>query len=403
MSDSIENNLTIILTTSPTPSIPSTELICGVLGSLPPALSSAALVITFDGFTICQNDNYLDGRLKRGQIPLRMAELYPEYVDNVKQLFPPAERPSSLQDAKTDALVTHVQHAGRSVTFVQHQRCQGFALSVKTALKYCTTPFLMVLQHDWVFEIVPPFQHLLRILHDEQSDVAYITFVARHSKRYEHVRGNTNQRFRAVLDAARTIRHGRQLDSDLVACLHFYDRPHVATAERYRQIFEGNPQLRRGDFLEDAIGTKYSDAIGKASSNEEAIQAWKKIGAWMYAPDGGGSRALRHTSGRTTLTETQQKARIAAYIEENIRARVEGRLPKRLRLIEGMTVHIPNTPKEEPWGEPRSVLIRRSMCPASSSAGNYPASLPSSSRNNPSNPPDLLTTASQTPACNTVP
>ncbi|KAJ9504115.1 hypothetical protein H2202_000171 [Exophiala xenobiotica] len=341
MSDSIKDNLTIILTTSPTPSIPSTELVCGVLESLPPALCLAPLIITFDGFTICQNDNYLDGRLKRGQIPLRMAELYPEYVDNVTKLFPPAAdgptSPSQEVDAKTGALVTHVQaEAGRSVTFIQHQRCQGFALSVKAALSYCATPFVMVLQHDWVFEIVPPFPQLLRILRDEQSDVAYLTFVARHSKRYEHVRGSSNQRFRAVLDAARTTRHGRELDQDLVACLHFYDRPHIATAERYRQIFETNPQLRRGDFLEDVVGTRYSDAIGKASSNEEAVQAWKKIGAWMYAPDGGGLRALRHTSGRTTLTGIQQKARIAAYIEENNRARAEGRLPNRIRLIDGM-------------------------------------------------------------------
>ncbi|KAK4942499.1 hypothetical protein LTR10_017795 [Elasticomyces elasticus] len=333
MTDASSGDLTIILTTSPTPSIPSTELICGVLESLPPTLALIPLIITFDGFTICQNENYIDGRLKRGQIPARMAEAYPDYIHNVKRLFTQDELQPST-DVRTDALVFK-SHSSRDVTFIQHQRHQGFALSVKSALRYCTTPLVMVLQHDWVFEILPPISQLLQILRHEE-EVNYITFVARYSTRYEHKMSKSNARLRAVLHTTKALRRGRELDSDLVACLHFFDRPHIAVVKMYRELFENYPRLRHGEFLEDSIGTKFSNAIRNASTNEEAILAWNTIGTWMYAPDGGLSRGLRHTSGRTTLTETEQKARIAAYIRENQQAKREGREPQYRYLVDSM-------------------------------------------------------------------
>ncbi|KAI1612356.1 hypothetical protein EDD36DRAFT_436752 [Exophiala viscosa] len=333
MTDVSPGDLTIILTTSPTPSIPSTELICGVLESLPSLLALVPLIITFDSFTICQNENYVDGRLKRGQVPARMAEAYPDYIDKVKRLFAQDE-PQPATDVRTDALVFK-SHQSRDVTIIQHQRHQGFALSVKTAIRYCSTPYVMVLQHDWVFEISPPITQLLQILRDEQ-EVNYITFVTRYSKRYEHRMSKSNPRSRAVLDTTKGLRRGRELDSDLVACLHFFDRPHLAVVQMYRDLFDNYPGLRPGDFLEDSIGTKFSNSIRNACTNEEAIAAWNTIRTWMYAPNRGESRGLRHTSGRTTLTGTEQKARIAAYIQENQQAKLEGREPRYRHLVDGM-------------------------------------------------------------------
>ncbi|KIW43642.1 uncharacterized protein PV06_04726 [Exophiala oligosperma] len=325
MSHGLGEKLTIILTTSPTPSIPSTELISGVLRSLPPSLSTVPIIITFDGFTVCQNDKYRDGRLKKGQVPLQMAEAYPAYIANVKRLFSHPDVPV-VQEAASEAMTSRIE-GERCVTFIQHQTRQGFALSVVSALKCCSTPFVLVLQHDWVFEIEPPIQQLLTILQDE-PDVNYITFVARHFKRYELTMGNSNVRLRAVFDAAKAMRHGSACDSDLIANLHFYDRPHLASVTKYYEILDTFPKLRKGDFFEDAIGTKFSYSISNACSNEEAVQAWKRIGTWMYAPDGGASRGVRHTSGRTTLTEELEKARKQAYITENHLAKLEGRQPR---------------------------------------------------------------------------
>ncbi|KAL6252538.1 hypothetical protein RBB50_000257 [Rhinocladiella similis] len=325
MSHGLGEKLTIILTTSPTPSIPSTELISGVLQSLAPSLSTVPLIITFDGFTVCQNDKYRDGRLKKGQVPLQMAEAYPSYITNVKRLFSQPDIPV-VQEGVLEAIISRTD-GERCVTFIQHRRHQGFALCVVSALRYCTTPFVLVLQHDWVFEIEPPIQRLLTILQDERG-VNYITFVAKNFKRYELTMGSTNVRLRAVFDAARAMRHGLEYESDLVACLHFYDRPHLASVTKYYEILEMFPKLRKGDFLEDAIGTKFSYSISNACSNEEAVRAWKRIGTWMYAPDGGFSRTVRHTSGRTTMTEEQEKARKQAYISENHLAKLEGREPR---------------------------------------------------------------------------
>jgi len=331
--------LTIILATSPTPSNPSTELVSDVLESLPHELSQVPLIITFDSFTVLQNDKYLDGRLKRGQIPQRMADTYAEYINNVKRIFTSANL-ATARDPTTDALVSWTSSADpiqRSVTFIQHQRHQGFALSVKSTIRYCQTPNVLVLQHDWVFDgpSYPPISDLLHILNCEE-EVSYITFVARYSKNYEHAKGQSNARLRAVFNATQALRSGRMLNVDLVACLHFFDRPHLATVQKYHEIFDST-QLKRGDFLEDGVGARYSNSIGSAVSDEQAYLAWKVIGAWMYAPEKGGSRTIRHTSGRTTLTKLQQEKRIEAYIRENQQARRENRSPQHRPVIDDLS------------------------------------------------------------------
>lgn len=309
--------LTIILTTSPVPSIPSTELVKGVLDSLPAELDLVPLIISFDGFTISQNDQRLNGRLKKGQIPQALADLYPAYIAEVKALFHADVSPETEDSFMyTYRSTTRDLTGRRPVTFLRQRYRQGFGYSIKAALPHCTTPHVLILQHDWVFATAGiPWHTLLRSLQEER-EVRYITFIARQSRRYALSRGSSCARFKAVFDAAQALRRGRPLADELVACLHFFDRPHLCSVALYRQIFDLG-RLRRGDFVEDTVGTWYGACIANAPTDAEAIEAWRTLGAWIHQPGIGDEVAIRHTSGRTVLAKTLQEERIREYVRTN--------------------------------------------------------------------------------------
>lgn len=308
--------LTIIITTSPTPSAPSTELISSVLGSLPSSSHKLNLIINFDGFTISTDDR---GRLKKGQIPQSMADTYPPYIENVKSLFDAAVTLERFDD-KTNAFVSEVHsprnmHGGH-VTFIRHKYRQGFGFGVKVALEYCKTAYVLVMQHDWIFVTpIPPLFDLLNIMITE-DEVNYITFIARLTVGYKKSTGKYHHRQTAVFDASLKIRSNRPHPNDLLACLHFFDRPHLCSVSLYRKIFAMNV-VRQGGFIEDTLGCQYLSSIVSAPSNEESVLKWLSFGCWIYYPGDGTEVAIRHLSGRTNLTKAEQEERIRNLIHEN--------------------------------------------------------------------------------------
>ncbi|KAJ6633178.1 hypothetical protein Bhyg_16022 [Pseudolycoriella hygida] len=256
--------LTIILTTSPTPSAPSTELITSVLHSLPLTLHKLDLIITFDGFTISRNDH---GRLKKGQIPQSMADTYAPYIENVKSLFNTTVTEEHFDNRMhtfvSEAVNPSSMHGGH-ITFVRHKYRQGFGFCIKSALEYCKSKNVLVMQHDWIFvRPSPPISDLLNLMATEE-EINYITFVARQTVGYKD-----------------------------------------ATV------------IRRGDFIEDTMGCQYLSSIVSASSDEESVEKWLDFGCWLYYPHDGKDVAIRHLSGRTNLVKVEQEARIRSYINGN--------------------------------------------------------------------------------------
>lgn len=308
--------LTIILTTSPTPSAPSTELVTSVLKSLPSSLYKLHLIISFDGYTISQSGR---GRLKKGQIPQSMADAYAPYIENVKLLFS-ATVTSEHFDGKMHTFVSEVHNPtdmhGGHITFIRHKYRQGFGFSVKAALEYCKSPNVLVMQHDWIFVPPhPPISDLLNILTTEE-EVNYITFVARLTVGYINSTGKHHNQKKAVFEASRQLRSTRPYCNDLIACLHFFDRVHLCAVSLYRKIF-ASKVVRRGDFVEDTMGCQYLSLIVSAASDEESVKQWLTFGCWMYYPGDGTDVAIRHLSGRTNLVKVEQEARVKNYIEEN--------------------------------------------------------------------------------------
>lgn len=309
--------LTIIITTSPTPSAPHPELITSVLNSLPPSLYKLHLIITFDGYNISQSNRK---RLKKGQIPQSMADAYGPYIENVKSLFNTTVSPEQF-DGRMHTFISEAHnpssmHGGR-ITFIRHKFRQSFGFSVKAALNYCKSENVLVMQHDWIFvpPTTPPLFDLVNIMTTE-VEVNYITFITRQSVRYEYTFGSNHTRKKAVFCASRQLRTTRPYPNDLIACLHFFDRPHLCSVALYNKIFSLNV-VRRGDFIEDIMGTQYLRSIVTASSDEESIQKWLTFGCWMYYPRDGTEIVIRHISGRTSLVKEEQKELVKNYIREN--------------------------------------------------------------------------------------
>ncbi|CAF0905667.1 unnamed protein product [Adineta steineri] len=299
--------LTIIVTTSPVPSAPSSDLIQKILASLPSSLSKVPVIITFDNFTVASDES---GRLKKGCIPLDLANRYSAYIENVQRLFGDV---SCLSYDEESMISTSLD---RNVTFLISKKRNGFAFNVKNALNYVKTPYIMILQHDWIFEFHPPIFDLLSILKNE-DEIQYIGFIARMSLNYEISRGHTHPYYRHIFLQSRNIRLDRPFSNDLIACLHWFDRPHLCSVETYRQIF-AMPLIKRGDFIEDTFGIEYMQSITNSLTKEAAFEKWKQWGAWMYYPDNGKTITVRHLHGRKNLLGEKQEQMIKNKIQSNM-------------------------------------------------------------------------------------
>ena len=305
-----EGLLAIVITTSPIPSIPSTEFIEEAIASLPNCTKYTHLIIHFDGFKVATQTFDSQGRLKKGVVPESLAARYPEYIDRVKLLF---GGNTSGEELLHESFVSTCQNPeSRQVTFVRSKFHRGFANSVRAALLFAPATHILVLQHDWVFcQAMTQFVTLLDILQHDQ-EVEYITFVSRKSLDYVKSKGLSKKNYQTVFNHTKGLRDGRPLATQLVGCLHIYDRPHLCSKLFYDRLF-ATGLIHKGDFVEDTVGTSYITSISRAASSELATLAWSKYKAWMLMADDPTQALVRHASGRICMTKEEERARVAAY------------------------------------------------------------------------------------------
>ncbi|KAG1662951.1 hypothetical protein FOA52_006704 [Chlamydomonas sp. UWO 241] len=123
--------ISIVITASPSPSNPSTFLIEKCLESIAVCLPCLArkdvpVVVVLDGYVVTQK-----AQTKRGRISQDMVEPYSKYHEAIIAM---CER-LGLLNYRVERLPTH----------------HGFALAVKTGLELCTTTYCLVCQYDRVF------------------------------------------------------------------------------------------------------------------------------------------------------------------------------------------------------------------------------------------------------------
>lgn len=305
--------LTLIVTTSPTPTAPSTELLSTVLASFYqhcPALLTCRVIVSLDAYDRIGEQP----RLKKGQVTARNAEAYEQYKINVKRLVldhfsPPFEQDfvrssgeaefGSPEQPENSVIYSISQTANGKVMFIEPEQRLGFSLAVRSALRMTATPCVWVHQHDWTLTADIPVEALLEVMRASEPDaevpIKYICFPAVRMLRYAVQ--SDEQRHPALKDLTQSLKgtftpaSQSETQIPLTPLFFWHDKPHIAFTEHYlARIFPSRLAMRRGDFIEDTIGQR---ARGQMKDGE-----WHKWACWLYYPDEGRQLCLKHLDGR---------------------------------------------------------------------------------------------------------
>jgi hypothetical protein len=320
--------VTVIITTSPTPSAPTTDLISSVIesfGTHCAGLRTCRIIIVFDTYDHVGPKN----RLKRGTVTEEGARIFDQYKANVKQLILTSYHSSAgsrsfittqgeAEYGLAETPVYHVpytvtQTTDGEVTFIEPAQRLGFGLGVRTALRIATTPYVWVHQHDWTLISDIPLTSLLTIMSSSSSatssgdsdtvpstttpPVQYICFPSVRMLRYhlsDHVthfpalRALTNQLKRDFIVSSPS---GPPETVPLTPLFFWHDKPHIASRSHYlERIFPSRLAIGRGEFIEDRIGHRARDQMKTG--------VWERWACWLYYPEEGRRLVVRHLNGR---------------------------------------------------------------------------------------------------------
>lgn len=282
MTDNIRNKsslLTVIITTSITPSAPSTELLSSIYQSFSlhcPFLRRCRVIVTFDGFDKITPK----ARLKKGCVTLQQAENYELYKQNVKEYIigqycgndTPALTTKeavaefgSQNNPDNTVGYTITQMPCKDITFIESSRRLGFGLSVRSALRVTETPFVWIQQHDWMLSSSLPIEPLLQIMKESETDpdkpIKYVCLPATRMLSYA---GTADVAHFPTLDRLTLEIKGDyspKLEPDvkipLTPMFFWHDKPHVASTAHYlERVFPTRLAMLRGDFIEDKVGQR---------------------------------------------------------------------------------------------------------------------------------------------------
>ncbi|KAK0702915.1 hypothetical protein B0T21DRAFT_299613 [Apiosordaria backusii] len=340
-----EKLVTVIITTSPTPSAPSTELLEQIAVSFrkhcPPLIHCRVIAVldTYDHIST-------KPRLKKGHVTPDGASKYADYKANAKRLilkeYAPAGRSYANADlvktqekaefgsgaaayaSQDNAVVMNVTKTkDERVTFVEPVQRLGFGLAVRSALRMTVTPYVWIQQHDWALVTDIPLGPLLQLMQENKATttsteeeetgkgrqqqairppVEYVCFpsvrmmeyaTSDHVMLYPALRGLT-QLHKQNFTVQSETEDGETATSrvPLTPLFLWHDKPHLASTSHYlNQVFPSRIAIPRGAFIEDTVGHLARDEMKEGN--------WKKWACWLYYPDEGKHLCVRHLKGRT--------------------------------------------------------------------------------------------------------
>lgn len=344
--------LTLIITTSPTPSAPSTELLSLILLSFRkhcPALTECRVILVIDTYDHISSAP----RLKKGHVTAEGAKNFAEYKKNAKRLILSEYAPNETEYRDEDLLVdfgeaefgslayaqqdnavslTITKTVDWRITFIEPSQRLGFGLAVRSALRLTTTPYVWIQQHDWSLVSDIPLAPLLEVMHQQSEPIVndgpedpeeagkvpikYVCFPS--VRMVEYARSDHVMQFPAL--RALTYLHkqnfnvrsedGSTTKIPLTPLFFWHDKPHVAETEHYlARVFPNRQALPRGSFIEDTIGHR--------ARTEMKEGQWKKWACWLYYPDEGKQLCMRHLKGRTWRGADGELAQRLEYMRLN--------------------------------------------------------------------------------------
>ena len=271
--------LTVIITTSLTPSAPSTELVSSVLDSYAahcPELVGCNVIVVFDGYDKVAEK----AQLKKGRVTPEQATTFSLYKENVKKLILErhyADGGVTLSQTEEEAEYGGAFHRygvpytitrshDRRVAFIEAKWRLGFGLAVRSALRITETPYVWIQQHDWVLAYDFPLEPLLAIMEASETKAAPVKYVCLPAIRMlSYATSNDVQPFPALNSLTLSLKGDYTPDSasrqdvkvPLTPLFFWHDKPHVASTAHYlERVFPSRLAMLRGDFIEDKIGQR---------------------------------------------------------------------------------------------------------------------------------------------------
>ncbi|KAF3763912.1 hypothetical protein M406DRAFT_17398, partial [Cryphonectria parasitica EP155] len=333
----ISESLTVILTTSPTPSAPSTELVDTILDSFCeycPVLLACRVVVILDTYEKVGPAN----RLKKGHVTAERAATYPLYKENVKKVVlrrfgakvgesPDSIMPMTAEKGQAEfgswgtpehpntTAFTAWRTNDRRVTFIEPTERLGFGLAVRSALRLVETPYVWIQQHDWSLAASIPVESIVEVMRaseesaekeKEKEELALVRYVCLPSIRMlDYATSDHVQPYPALRRLTAALKRDFQpplLSSSssgseaavipLTPLFFWHDKTHIASTAHYlNRIFPSRLAMPRGAFIEDHIGQR--------ARNQMKDGVWKKWACWLYYPGEGKQVCLKHLHGRT--------------------------------------------------------------------------------------------------------
>lgn len=325
----ISEALTVIITTSPTPSAPSTELLDTILASFHehcPLLLECKVVVVLDTYDRIAPEN----RLKKGSVTAEGAQNFPAYKDNVKRLvlkefagIESSEKSSLLEEdgeaewgspcISTNFTALKIRRTeDKRAIFIEPSERLGFGLAVRSALRLVETPYVWVQQHDWDMIVSIPIQSIVDVMvESDSSEEAPVKYVCLPSPRMlGYAESGHVKPFASLRETTTTLKRDFPVTSSsrripLTPLFFWHDKTHVASTEHYlNRVFPSRLAMTRGAFIEDHIGQR--------ARNQMKEGLFKKWACWLYYPDGGNLQCLRHLHGRTWRGKEAERKKVEA-------------------------------------------------------------------------------------------
>ncbi|KAI1502050.1 hypothetical protein F5X99DRAFT_171568 [Biscogniauxia marginata] len=332
----ISKLVTLIITTSPTPSAPSTELIEAIISSFRNHcldLLSCRVILVLDTYDRVGPE----ARLKKGQVTVKGASEVDLYKSNVKSLILKEyyredenniliQHPDAEAEYGSPCIATNfvpystTQTEDKRVTFIEPARRLGFGLAVRSALRVTETPYVWVHQHDWPLVSVVPLRSILEVMQNSEGDdnmpVKYVCLPSVRMLSYAvspHV-----LQFPALRNLTTSLKRNFTPPSEpgdgipLTPLFFWHDKPHIASTAHYlSRVFPTRLAMMRGAFIEDTIGHRAREQMKEGN--------WAKWACWLYYPNEGRQPCLRHLHGRKWRGTEAEMIKKALWMESQMK------------------------------------------------------------------------------------
>eukprot|EP00929_Paragymnodinium_shiwhaense_P083427 TRINITY_DN44454_c0_g1_i1.p1 TRINITY_DN44454_c0_g1~~TRINITY_DN44454_c0_g1_i1.p1 ORF type:complete len:429 (+),score=63.45 TRINITY_DN44454_c0_g1_i1:82-1368(+) len=273
------HRLSVLVTTSPVPSNPSTMMLEAVLASFSrvKGLADCPLVIVCDGF----KTGRIQSTWKAGKITEDAAERYEEYKANLERLLENGTLP-------------------RGTKIVIMEGHNGQAFGVKAGLAHVESDYVLVHQHDLEFTFDFHVDKVIAVLDQPDNNVKYVGLPLLVNLHYESC---------AWRHGVRVAPENHGDDLQLMPLVFWYDSTHIASVQHYRDLIFGEQEVySAGNFIEETFGVRQREDI-MARGMDVAHAKYGTYHLISRGADGERRALIMHLNGVRFLTPEQRLQR----------------------------------------------------------------------------------------------